>query len=450
VKKNFKLHAILLWTINDFPAYAMLSGWSTKGKFACPYCHKDTDYLWLKYGSKHCYMGHRCFLPLNHRWRHNKSSFNIEVETRERPVPLSGEQVLQQYESFEQVPFGKRTTKRKWREEETRWHKWRKKSILFQLPYWKNLLVRHNLDVMHIEKNIYESILGTLLQMPSKSKDGEKARLDMQHMGIQEDQHPLINNGKYSLPPTLYYLGKDEKKLVCEFLKGVKTPDGYASCFKRLVDVDACKISGGKTHDCHVIFHKLLSLIVRNILPQDVVVPLIELSRFFNSICSKELGVEELDNMSILIRETLCRLEMTFPPGFFDIMMHLPVYLAEEAKLGGPVYYRWMYLVERYLRTLKGYVRNKAHLEGSMAKVYISEECLTFCSCFLEDVDTKLSHPERHESAAVNIPPSELSVFGNIDYSKKGFTIETIDRFQIQKMRYYTITNCDEAIPWVK
>jgi hypothetical protein len=24
-KKNFKLHAILLWTINDFPAYAMLS-----------------------------------------------------------------------------------------------------------------------------------------------------------------------------------------------------------------------------------------------------------------------------------------------------------------------------------------------------------------------------------------------------------------------------------------
>jgi hypothetical protein len=29
-KKNFRLRAILLWTINDFPAYAMLSGWSTK------------------------------------------------------------------------------------------------------------------------------------------------------------------------------------------------------------------------------------------------------------------------------------------------------------------------------------------------------------------------------------------------------------------------------------
>jgi hypothetical protein len=93
VKKNFKLHAILLRTINDFPAYAMLSGWSMKGKFACSYYHKDTDYLWLKYGSKHCYMGHRRFLLLNHRWWHNKSSFNNELETREPPVPLSGEQV---------------------------------------------------------------------------------------------------------------------------------------------------------------------------------------------------------------------------------------------------------------------------------------------------------------------------------------------------------------------
>ncbi|XP_049378105.1 uncharacterized protein LOC125842859 [Solanum stenotomum] len=39
-RKNFKLHASLLWTINEFPAYANLSGWSTKGKLACPCCIK--------------------------------------------------------------------------------------------------------------------------------------------------------------------------------------------------------------------------------------------------------------------------------------------------------------------------------------------------------------------------------------------------------------------------
>ena len=133
MKKNFTLRAILLWTINDFPACAMLSGWSTKGKFACPYCHKDTDYLWLKHGRKHCYMGHHWFLSSDHRWRRNKVSFNNMVETREPPVPLSGEQVLQQYESFEQVSFGKCTAwkKRKQRDEDTRWHNWRKKSVFF-------------------------------------------------------------------------------------------------------------------------------------------------------------------------------------------------------------------------------------------------------------------------------------------------------------------------------
>jgi hypothetical protein len=222
------------------------------------------------------------------------------------------------------------------------------------------------------------------------------------------------------------------------------------SCFNRLVDVKACKVSAGKIHDCHVIYKKLFPLIVCSILPQDVLISLIQLSSFFNSICSKELGSEELDNLSTLIRETLCWLEMIFPTSFLDIMMHLPVHLAVEAKLGGPVCYRWMYPVEGYLHTLKGYVWNKAHREGSIAEGYISEECMVFYSRFLKDVDTKLSHPEHHESAAVNEPPSGLSIFGNIDYSKNGFIIEKVDSLEMQQTRHYIITNCDEATLWVK
>ena len=37
-KQNFMLRAALLWTISDFPTYSMLSGWSTFGRLACPYC----------------------------------------------------------------------------------------------------------------------------------------------------------------------------------------------------------------------------------------------------------------------------------------------------------------------------------------------------------------------------------------------------------------------------
>jgi len=64
---------------------------------------------------------------------------------------------------------------------------------------------------------------------------------------------------------------------------------------------------------------------------------------------------------------------MLFPPLFFDIMMHFPVHLAEESKIGRPVGYRWMYPMERYLHTAKGYVRNKAYPEGSIAEGYILE-----------------------------------------------------------------------------
>ncbi|XP_042974900.1 uncharacterized protein LOC122306541 [Carya illinoinensis] len=45
--QTFRLHATLFWTINDFPAYGNLSGWSTKGKMACPSCRQETDSMWL-------------------------------------------------------------------------------------------------------------------------------------------------------------------------------------------------------------------------------------------------------------------------------------------------------------------------------------------------------------------------------------------------------------------
>ncbi|KAI5322779.1 hypothetical protein L3X38_031851 [Prunus dulcis] len=37
----FTLRAAVMWTVNDFSAYAMVSGWSTKGYMACPVCKED-------------------------------------------------------------------------------------------------------------------------------------------------------------------------------------------------------------------------------------------------------------------------------------------------------------------------------------------------------------------------------------------------------------------------
>ncbi|KAH0742801.1 hypothetical protein KY290_030794 [Solanum tuberosum] len=61
-------------------------------------------------------------------------------------------------------------------------------------------------------------------------------------------------------------------------------------------------------------------------------------------------------------------------------MVHLVIHLPREAKLGGPVQNRWMYPIERFLRILKCYVRNRNHPEGCMAEGYIVEECIILCS----------------------------------------------------------------------
>ena len=48
---------------------------------------------------------------------------------------------------------------------------WLKVSILYKLPYRKNKKLKHNIDVMHVEKNISESTYGTLLGIEGRNKD---------------------------------------------------------------------------------------------------------------------------------------------------------------------------------------------------------------------------------------------------------------------------------------
>ena len=61
---------------------------------------------------------------------------------------------------------------------------WKKRSIFFDLPYWCDLHVRHCLDVMHVEKNMCDSLIDTLLNIKGKKNDGLKCRQDLAKMGI--------------------------------------------------------------------------------------------------------------------------------------------------------------------------------------------------------------------------------------------------------------------------
>lgn len=120
----------------------------------------------------------------------------------------------------------------------------KRKSIFFELPYWKNLLLRHNLDMMHIEKNVCDNIVGTLLGQVGKSKDSLKARLDLEKWGIREELHPKRNprNNNLSLPKACYEMTREEKDTFLETLKSIKPPDEYSCNISRCVQLKERKI----------------------------------------------------------------------------------------------------------------------------------------------------------------------------------------------------------------
>lgn len=93
---------------------------------------------------------------------------------------------------------------------------WKKRSIFFDLPYWKDNLVRQNLDVMHIEKNVCDNILGTLLNLDGKTKDHENARLDLQEMGIRSELHQRED---VTLPQACFTMKKTEKEIFGKIFK---------------------------------------------------------------------------------------------------------------------------------------------------------------------------------------------------------------------------------------
>ncbi|XP_074374487.1 uncharacterized protein LOC141714890 [Apium graveolens] len=115
IDQNFNLWAGVLWTISDFPGYAMMSGWSTKGKLACPGCHYETCSEYLKHSRKMCYMSHQRFLDTSDKWRFDKKRFNGAIETRQSAEPLMGTEVEQLLIGFKNQ-FGENNKKKRKRE----------------------------------------------------------------------------------------------------------------------------------------------------------------------------------------------------------------------------------------------------------------------------------------------------------------------------------------------
>ena len=97
------------------------------------------------------------------------------------------EKIQEQLDRMPNIIFGKHPSNKK--RQLIGEPNWSKISILYKLPYWKNKKFKHNIDVMHVEKNISESTYCTLLDIEGRNKDIDKARIDLQNMNFMHMLH---------------------------------------------------------------------------------------------------------------------------------------------------------------------------------------------------------------------------------------------------------------------
>jgi hypothetical protein len=184
------------------------------------------------------------------------------------------------------------------------------------LPYWKDNLLRHNLDVMHIKKNMMDNILGTIVDIKEKYKDNLQACQDLQEMGLRPKLHLYIgDDGRMYLPPAPHTMSTEDKNAFLQVLQDVRVPDGYASNISRCVRMNDCTLPGLKSHDNHVIMQQLLPIALRGSkLPSNVIKVMVDMSTFFRGICETTLTPEALDRLQEHVCMTLCLMEQIFPP----------------------------------------------------------------------------------------------------------------------------------------
>ena len=118
------------------------------------------------------YLGHRRFLNQTHVARKKGKHFQGEADHRKKHVRRTGDDVFAMVKDLDQiVTFGKGPGSQSVpNDADGHAPMWKKKSIFWELPYWKVLEVRSSIDVMHVTKNLCVNLLG-FLGVYGKTKD---------------------------------------------------------------------------------------------------------------------------------------------------------------------------------------------------------------------------------------------------------------------------------------
>jgi len=260
----------------------------------------------------------------------------------------------------------------------------------------------------------------------------------------------MLLNGQIVKPKGKYNLTVNERKAVCNWVKELKMPDGFASNIARCFDSQTGNVHGMKSHNCHVFMESLLP-IAFSCLPNIVWKPFTELSQFLKDLCSTTLREENLLKLEHNIPIILCKLERIFPPTLFDSMEHLIIHLPYEARVGGPVQYRWMYPFERSMGEFKRCIKNKARVEGSICAAYLARETSHFTSYYFEVgvLSSRMSVPQNDDGGISSALPT-LSIFNQPSHSSGVSTQRYMSEQEMYAATLHVLLNCNEVQPFIK
>jgi hypothetical protein len=324
-------------------------------------CRQALTFFWLKKGGKYsCFDEHRRFLDPDHEFRTDTKGFKKGVVVHAQKPPLmTGIEIKAELDALEPNAAGTGF------EGYGKTHNWTHIPCLWKLPYFQDLELPHNIDVMHTEKNIAESLWSTIMDT-EKSKDNIKARIDQQTWCDREGLNmrpPGVKCKGWYKPPAPFCPSKPERREIFQwFLDSLFFTDGYAANWVRGVNMDTLRVQGLKSHDYHVWLERIMPVMIRGYVDEKIWRVLAELSYFFRQLCAKELDHEVVDKLDKQAPELLCKLEKILPPSWFNSMQHMILHLADEAKKGGPVQFRWQYPPERETKKIREKTGNKTRL----------------------------------------------------------------------------------------
>jgi hypothetical protein len=111
--------------------------------------------------------GISCYIPMKHQFHNMKDQFNGNTEKRCPPPHLIGHEVYEMVKDVHVVLGKQKMTDKNIKEDDM----WKKYSIFWELPYWKDLDIHHSIDVMHVKNNVCENLLRTFLNIDGKTRD---------------------------------------------------------------------------------------------------------------------------------------------------------------------------------------------------------------------------------------------------------------------------------------